>query len=182
MKLHLGCGRDTLEGWINLDKTVFPGVTVVADLDEPLPFAADSITEVRAVHLLEHIPQPLDLMEELHRACAVGAVAVFNVPYGSSDDAWEDPTHVRPYFLGSWGYFGQPLYWRTDYGYRGDWEVEQIVLFVPRRFEGQNVPYLVQSGRNVVREMAAALRAVKPIRSADRELQRRPQMRVEFVD
>ena len=55
-RLHLGCGGDIRAGWINLDARRAPGVDVVADLDAcrhtQLPFAADSIDEFLASHVL----------------------------------------------------------------------------------------------------------------------------------
>src|SRR6266849_4569920 len=98
-RLHLGCGRKILPDWINVDVIPGEGVDVVADLDAcaktPLPFETDSIDEFLGSHLLEHITHALPLMQELHRVAKPGAQAVFNLPYGSSDDAFEDPTHVR---------------------------------------------------------------------------------------
>lgn len=37
-------------------------------------------------------------MEELHRIAKQDAIFTCRVPYGSSDDAYEDPTHVRQFF------------------------------------------------------------------------------------
>jgi SAM-dependent methyltransferase len=172
-RLHLGCGKDIREGWINLDVSPLPGVAVVADLDDcrntPLPLADNSIDEFFASHVIEHLHHPLPFMQELHRVASNGAKAVFHVPYGSSDDADADPTHVRRYFVNSFHFFSQLAYKRADYGYRGDWEIEGIVLAVAaERYTGIDQARIfedIRSQRNVVIEMIATLKAVKPIRT-----------------
>lgn len=189
-KLNVGCGRNAISGWVNLDCVALPGVDIVADLEncntQSLPIGSDSVDEFLLQHVLEHIKNPLPLMQELHRVARPGALAIIRTPYGSTDDAWEDPTHVRPYFAGSFGYFSQPLYWRADYGYRGDWQVERIVLMVSRaRAQGRSaeaVMDLVHRERNVVAEMHAELRAVKPIRPPQRELQQLPRLEIQLID
>src|SRR5437763_16362140 len=88
-KLHLGCGRTIMPGWVNLDLAAGPGVDVVADLDrcpeQPLPFADATLDECLASHLFEHFHHPLPFMQEPHRIAKPGASAVFRVPYGSRD-------------------------------------------------------------------------------------------------
>jgi hypothetical protein len=124
-------------------------------------------------------------MQELHRIAKPDALAIVRTPYGSSDDAWEDPTHVRAYFIGSFGYFSQPYYWRADYGYRGDWQPERIFLWVPgaavRGLTVDQILERVHRERNLVVEMQAELRAVKPIRPHSRELQQAPLVHVEIA-
>ena len=182
-KLHLGCGRTHLPGWVNIDNVNLPGVDLVADLDacrhRRLPYSDDSVDEFLMSHVIEHIKDTLGLMQELHRIAKPGAKLVARVPYGSSDDAWEDPTHVRAYFIQSWGYFSQPYYWRADYQYRADWQPEQLELLVDKSYAGkdtQEVLKMVFSQRNVVSEMVATLSAVKPIREPKRELQILPKI------
>jgi predicted SAM-dependent methyltransferase len=98
-KLNVGCGRSTLPGWINLDGYALHGVDIVADLEQcvgsPLPIASDSISEFLLSHVLEHIQNALPMMQELYRIAVPEAIMTVRVPYGSSDDAFEDPTHVR---------------------------------------------------------------------------------------
>lgn len=182
-KLNVGCGRRIVEGWVNLDWQATPGVDIVADLNEcgrtPLPLADDSIGEFLLSHVMEHIPNVLPMMQELHRVARDGARMEIRVPHGASDDAFEDPTHVRPLFPGSFGYFSQPYYWRADYGYRGDWVTERVELTLGQRYRGLTVEQAwecVYSQRNVVDEMVAHLRAVKPARAPLRELQTVPQL------
>ena len=189
-RLHLGCGRTILPEWINLDTYPAPGVDVVADLDRckesPLPFEDNTIDEFLASHLFEHLRNPLPFMQELHRVAKPGAKALFRVPYGSSDDALEDPTHVRPCFLQTFSYFSQPLYWRADYGYRGDWQTELITLLVnQKRYQGKSPQEIMEDVhhlRNVVREMIVQLVAVKPIRPPLRELQSPTRVELTLVE
>lgn len=138
----------------------------------------NSIEEFYGSHLIEHIQHTLPMMQELHRIAKPGAKANFRLPYGASDDAFEDPTHVKQYFLQSFGYFSQPYYWRADYGYRGDWKADKITLFVSeekyQHLSFQQILEDVMTKRNVVREMVVELTALKPIREAKKELQTRP--------
>lgn len=52
MKLHLGCGKRILEGWINCDLYKAEGVHTM-DIRE-LPYADDSADEIMAIHVCEH--------------------------------------------------------------------------------------------------------------------------------
>lgn len=53
VRLHLGCGDIHLDGWINVDARKTPAVDLVARLHD-LPFAAGSISQIYACHVLEH--------------------------------------------------------------------------------------------------------------------------------
>jgi SAM-dependent methyltransferase len=188
-RLHLGCGRQIIPGWVNLDMMAVEGVDIVADLDrcgeEPLPFETDSIDEFLASHLFEHLKNPLAAMQELHRIAKPGARATFRVPYGSTDDAAEDPTHVRFCYVNTFGYYSQPFYWRADYGYMGDWQTKTVHLLVSKdRYANRAAEAImadVMSLRNVVVEMVVELVAVKPIREPKRELQQNFTINFELV-
>lgn len=180
MKLHIGCGRTILDGWTNLDCVALPGVDVVADLETcattPLPFPDDSVDEIFGSHVVEHVRNILPLMQELWRVAKPGATMTLRVPHGASDDAWEDPTHVRAFFPQSFGYYSQPYYWRADYGYRGDWQPETIIFFPSRQLPLDELVVATTTQRNIIREMVATLKAVKPAREPRRDLQRLPHM------
>lgn len=169
MRLNLGCGNSPREGWTNVDLTPGDGVDIVCNLDDgALPLPDDSVDESFGSHVLEHLHRPLDFMAELWRVTKPGGRVVFQLPYGSSDDAWEDPTHTRPYFIQSAAFFGQPAYWRADYGYTADWSTRTVQLDVPRdRYDGcpdEQLIAEIQSLRNVVRQMTLELVAEKPQR------------------
>jgi SAM-dependent methyltransferase len=174
IRLNLGSGNDIRDGYYNIDRSALPGVDVVTELDDPdkvsLPFDDDSVDEFIAVDLIEHIVHPLPLMAELWRCAKPDAILELALPYGTSDDAWEDPTHVRPYFVGSWRYFSAPIFYRADYGYRGDWEVEQIILDVADSpATSDELAEMLLALRNVVLRQYVRLRAVKPARTPDAE-------------
>lgn len=184
VRFNLGCGRQILPGWINLDLRQAPGVDVVANLDDPevmLPYPENFADEFLLSHVLEHIHHTLPLMQELHRIAKPGAMMTIRVPYGSSDDAWEDPTHVRAYFLESFGFFSQFYYWKTDYCYRGDWETETIQLRCNEIKTLGEMQQKLRHERNVVREMVATLRAIKPIRDMARGREERRMPPIQFV-
>lgn len=179
MKLNLGCGRDIRDGWVNIDSRPGKGVDLVTDFDDNpvLPFEDSSVDESEGSHLIEHLRNPLPFMEELWRVTKPGGLATFRCPFGSSDDADEDPTHVRRMFCGSWGYFAQPHYHRADYGYRGDWQATEIELTIFGDMANIPTDDLVASirfRRNVVSEMCAKLECVKPAREPLLELQQSP--------
>lgn len=189
-RLNLGCGRNIRAGWVNIDSAPLPGVDLVCDLDRVrergIELPDDTVDSFLLSHVLEHLRDPLGLMQELWRLAMPGAIATVRVPHGASDDAWEDPTHVRPYFASSFGYFAQPTYWRADYGYRGDWQPDKVQLVVDRRrCEGltpQQIHGRIQAERNWVREMLCELRAVKPAREPERELHAPARVEIVMLD
>lgn len=56
MKLHLGCGEQYKEGYVNID--AFSGVRAdrYFDLSKPLDYEKESAEEILAYHLIEHLP------------------------------------------------------------------------------------------------------------------------------
>jgi SAM-dependent methyltransferase len=173
VKLNLGCGQNPMDGWTNVDWIAGPGVDKVLNLEDahwseigPL----DSVDEIYASHLIEHINDPLGLFAQLWHVAKPGAIAAFACPYGSSDDADEDPTHVRRMFINSWAYFAQPTYWRGNTEYVGDWQIRQVQLRVDTTSwldAEESLPLLyerVKHNRNVVTEMVAQLECIKPAR------------------
>lgn len=52
-KLHIGCGDEAIEGWVNIDSAPYPAVDVVQDVTKVIPFAACSF--LFAEHFIEHL-------------------------------------------------------------------------------------------------------------------------------
>lgn len=188
-KLNIGCGHDYKEGWVNVDKSRFVKADVYMDVDSDLwvPSNHNKASEIYMSHLLEHTKNPLFVMEQLWLVSKPDAKLVVRVPYGSSDNAWEDQTHTRPYFIGSFAYFSQMYYKGADYGYRGDWEIAEITLdvFADRcnSGDGEKVMEEIKIKRNMVNEMHVLMRAVKPLRNPQnsKEFNSAHQVRLNFI-
>ena len=96
LKLHLGCGNQIKQGWINHDLVALPGVDVVHDLRKfPWPFNDQEFEQVYMKDVLEHLPDTIKTMEELYRITKPNAKIYITVPYWNSCTALGDPTHIK---------------------------------------------------------------------------------------
>jgi SAM-dependent methyltransferase len=96
--LDIGCGSNKWPGAVGLDISADTDADVVHDLDVyPYPLDDDSFDQVVMQDVIEHVAEPIRLMEELHRICRPGARIRLRTPHFSSVLAYGDPTH-RHYF------------------------------------------------------------------------------------
>ena len=54
LKLHLGCGTNKLDGWVNVDSVKGCAPDLLHDITRPLPYENLTIDEILAEDLLEH--------------------------------------------------------------------------------------------------------------------------------
>ena len=94
-RLHVGCGRSAIPGWVNVDQFPLPGVDRVLNVGEGLPF--EDVSFLYAEHFLEH----LSLQEGLAflRACrrVLASPGVLRLSTPNLD--WVMKTHYRQ---GAW--------------------------------------------------------------------------------
>jgi len=108
LKIDLACGQNKKEGFLGVDIAPGEGVDVVHDLNKyPWPFKDNSVTAVNISHYVEHVPDLIKFMNELHRIMKVGGTCEIVAPYYSSMRAWQDPTHVRAISESTFLYFNQ---------------------------------------------------------------------------
>jgi SAM-dependent methyltransferase len=110
--VNLGCGKTKIPGVIGLDRVPIAGVVdIVHDLDVvPYPFAEQSVDEIHMYHVLEHLHDPVRKMEELYRILKPQGTLFLRVPHFSSNGAWTDITHVRPFSYFSFDCFQEDSY------------------------------------------------------------------------
>lgn len=86
MKLNLGCGKKILDNYINIDWISSPGVNMILDLStDKLPFNNESIDEIIADDILEHIWNWENLIEECIRVLKINGILKIHVPYRMTD-------------------------------------------------------------------------------------------------
>lgn len=93
--LDLGCGTVKQANFIGLDRYPLPGVDVIADLDQPLPFRDNSVDLVYASHSLEHVADLVFVMKEIYRVCCHGAQVCIVAPYYQQSLNLANPYHKQ---------------------------------------------------------------------------------------
>jgi len=80
-RLNLGCGKQYLDGWINIDLYA-EKVDMRIDLTQPLPFGDGCVSEIRAIHLIEHFSraQWREVKRDWYRVLAWGGQLELQCP------------------------------------------------------------------------------------------------------
>lgn len=105
LRLDLGCGGWKTEGFVGVDIYSGPGVDVVADLNRRFPFPDNSVDEIKAHDVLEHLKDNIHSMNEIWRICKPYAKVDIRVPSTDGRGAFQDPTHVSFWNLNSFRYY-----------------------------------------------------------------------------
>ncbi len=93
--LHVGCGTAILPGWVNIDMDSLPGVDLVLDVRQGLPF--DSAEFIFAEHFIEHLDfqSGLQFVRDCRRILTDSGVLRLSTP--NLDWVW-----LHQYHPGAW--------------------------------------------------------------------------------
>lgn len=94
-RLHIGCGPQRMEGWVNVDNQPYHGVDAVLDVTLGLPF--ENVEMVFAEHFIEHLSldDARNFLRECRRVLAPDGILRLSTP--NLDWVWS--THYHP---GQW--------------------------------------------------------------------------------
>ncbi len=130
-KIDLGCGNRKVKGTLGVDNVAVPGVDVVADINRGLPFKDGSVDAVYAFHILEHVEDFLETMNEIWRVCKQDALVFVKAPHAASTFVtWKDPTHKRGLSIATFAYFDDTYFdgWAFSYYARARFRIERAKL------------------------------------------------------
>jgi len=176
VKLNLGSGNSKVKGFTSLDNWADCKPEILHDLSVfPWPVKDNSVDEVLANHVIEHLQDTVGTMKELYRICKGGASIQINVPHWASDDQVNDPTHVRaitPEMMALFSKGTCEQYQKLGAAntplalmHHVDFTLEKIDMALDERFQHwQNDPALdrmMALNRNIVREVRMTLRVNK---------------------
>ena len=117
MKIDLGCGVNKPEGYVGID--TLKGADICFDLREGIPLDDNSVEEVRAKDILEHMLDTIAIMNECWRVLEPEGVLDIVVPRFPHVDSVKDPTHVRFFTVETFTeYFAGPDRLAGEYGMR----------------------------------------------------------------
>ena len=92
--LDVGCGVNKYEGAIGLDNNPRTGADVIHDLGEiPYPFPDNEFDLIVSSHVVEHVPDVIAFVTELHRVARPGGRIRLLTPHYTNADWANDPTH-----------------------------------------------------------------------------------------
>jgi SAM-dependent methyltransferase len=92
--LDVGCGSNKYEGAIGLDNNPRTAADVIHDLGViPYPFPDDEFDLIVSRHVIEHVPDVMAFITELHRITKHGGKIRLVTPHYTNPDWATDPTH-----------------------------------------------------------------------------------------
>ena len=126
--LDVGCGNNKYPGAIGIDFNPRTQADVIHDLGVvPYPFDDDEFDEVFSHHVVEHVPDVMAFISELHRITRHGGRIRLITPHYSNPDWPTDPTHRNHFNSYSFNCFMQD---RRLFPFYTDVELKPVSTYV----------------------------------------------------
>jgi len=128
MKINLGSGNRPIIGYENIDIQERVNPDLVCDITTGLPYADNSVDEVRAFDFLEHIERDdvINVITEIWRVLRPGGRFESFTPDAEFGQGFmQDPTHRSPWVENSWLYYSDEAH-RNLYGIEANFQIDKI--------------------------------------------------------
>jgi O-antigen biosynthesis protein len=129
------CSHDTQrEGYQTVDVNKEYQPDFVMDLNEPWLLPENSCAILRAQDALEHLRDPVHVMNEAWRALVHGGFFFIEVPSTDGRGAFQDPTHVSYWNSNSFWYYTKASHQQYVPGIEARFQVLQLINYFPNEF------------------------------------------------
>lgn len=126
--LDVGCGQNKVPGAVGLDSNPRSHADVIHDLGVfPYPFADNEFDEIVSRHVIEHVPDVIGFVSELHRITKPDGLIKLVTPHYSNPDWATDPTHRNHFNSFSFNCFVPS---RTPFPFYTDLELRPVRTYV----------------------------------------------------
>lgn len=140
--IDLGGRFDCPEGYESVDLSE---ADIICDLNGRWNFKDNSIGVIRASHVLEHLENPIHVMNEAYRVLAGGGFFFIDVPSTDGRGAFQDPTHRTTFWnQNSFFYYSRSSHAKYIQGkhlkpsYNGRFQIARICTWFPNSFFKEN--------------------------------------------
>lgn len=156
--IDLGGRFNKWEGYEAVDST--EPADIVADLNGPWPFEDGTVGVIKAYHVLEHLADPVHVMNEAFRVLAPGGWLLAEVPSTDGRGAFQDPTHRTFWNENSFWYYTDERYARfIRPAFNGRFQVSRMTTWYPDDFCRDHKILFTQADMIALKEPYASERA-----------------------
>jgi glycosyltransferase involved in cell wall biosynthesis len=143
IRLDLCGGIDAPVGYTPIDQYVPTGKGIVCNLDGPWKVKDSSVGILRAHDAIEHLRDPVHMMNEAYRVLAPGGWLMISVPSTNGLGAFCDPTHKSFWNKLSFRYYTDPAFAKYITEFKGKFQVSRVIEWFPSEWHKENnVPYV----------------------------------------
>lgn len=110
--LNLGAGKKLIDGAVNVDIGLYPGVDQQVDLTQyPWPWDSNSVDGIHASHIIEHFESQVKFLDECYRILRPDGFLRIAAPHASCVSSVGCMGHYRTYSYNTFHeYLGEELY------------------------------------------------------------------------
>jgi len=133
--VDLGAAHDKPPDFLGLD---LDGSDVDCNLEEGIPLDDNSVGMLRAHDVLEHLSNPVEIMNEAYRVLAPGGWFFISVPSTDGRGAFQAPDHVSFWNQNSFWYYTNPQYAKYVGGIECKFQVSRVITWYPSDWHREN--------------------------------------------